>query len=68
MLEGCIKRKRLQPKNVENPEIVYITAHYDSVAFSPGANDDASGTSVVLEIARLLITRRKSACKKRHDI
>lgn len=43
-----------KPENVENPEIVYITAHYDSVAFSPGANDDASGTSVVLELARLL--------------
>ena len=43
-----------KPENVENPDIVYITAHFDSVAFSPGANDDASGTSVVLEMARLL--------------
>ena len=43
-----------KPENVENPEIVYITAHYDSVPFSPGANDDGSGTAAVVELARLL--------------
>lgn len=31
-----------------------IGGHYDSVAGSPGANDNASGTVVVLEIARRL--------------
>lgn len=41
-----------KPENIENPEIVYVTAHYDSVPFSPGANDDGSGTVTILEIAR----------------
>ena len=43
-----------KPENVTNPEIVYITAHYDSVPFSPGANDDGSGTSTVVELARIM--------------
>jgi hypothetical protein len=32
-------------------EIVVIGAHYDSVAGSPGANDNASGTAAMLELA-----------------
>ncbi|MDQ0273793.1 M28 family peptidase [Cytobacillus purgationiresistens] len=43
-----------KPANVINPEIVYITSHYDSIAFSPGANDDASGTSTIVEMARIM--------------
>ncbi|VEF49336.1 aminopeptidase [Bacillus freudenreichii] len=43
-----------KPKNVVNPEIVYITSHYDSVPYSPGANDDGSGTSTIVELARIL--------------
>lgn len=43
-----------KPKNVVNPEIVYITSHYDSVPYSPGANDDGSGTSTIVELARTL--------------
>ncbi|NJO18126.1 MAG: M20/M25/M40 family metallo-hydrolase [Thioploca sp.] len=35
-------------------EIIVIGAHYDSVLYSPGANDNASGVAAVLEIARLL--------------
>lgn len=31
----------------------YLGGHYDSVTVSPGANDNASGTAVVLEIARV---------------
>jgi len=31
---------------------VILGGHYDSVAGSPGANDNASGTAVVLAIAR----------------
>lgn len=42
------------PEAVQNPDIVYITAHYDSVPNSPGANDNASGTSTMLELARIL--------------
>jgi len=30
----------------------YLGAHYDSVTVSPGANDNASGTAVALEVAR----------------
>ena len=30
----------------------YLGAHYDSVPVSPGANDNASGVAVVLEVAR----------------
>lgn len=35
-------------------EIVVIGAHYDSVAGSPGANDNATGVAALLEIARFL--------------
>lgn len=34
--------------------IIEIGAHYDSVAFSPGADDNASGTAAALEVARLM--------------
>lgn len=34
-------------------EIVVVGAHYDSVLGCPGANDNASGTAAVLELARL---------------
>jgi hypothetical protein len=33
-------------------EIVIIGAHYDSVAFTVGANDNASGVAAMLELAR----------------
>lgn len=35
-------------------EIVVVGGHYDSVPRSPGANDNASGTASVLEVARVL--------------
>lgn len=35
-------------------DIVYVTAHHDSVALAPGANDNASGTVSMLEIARAI--------------
>jgi len=34
-------------------EIILLGAHYDSVAGSPGANDNASGVAALLEISRL---------------
>jgi aminopeptidase YwaD len=40
-------------KGVNQPQMI-IGAHYDSVPGSPGANDNASGTAVVLEMARKL--------------
>lgn len=47
----------------------YVVGHYDSrrtdpldaAGDSPGANDDASGTSVVMELARVLSRRRHDA-------
>ena len=39
-------------------EIVILGAHYDSVAGSPGADDNASGVAALLEIARLLAESR----------
>lgn len=38
-------------------ERVLVVAHYDTVANSPGADDNASGTAGVLEIARRLAGR-----------
>jgi len=35
-------------------ETIVVGAHYDSVANSPGAGDNASGVAVMLELARLL--------------
>ena len=38
-----------------NPELVYVLgSHYDSVARGPGADDNASGTAVTMEAARVL--------------
>jgi aminopeptidase YwaD len=34
--------------------IVLVTAHYDSVTVSPGANDDGSGVAVVLAVADIM--------------
>lgn len=41
---------------VRPSETVVVGAHYDSVPGSPGANDNASGVAVVLEVARALAT------------
>jgi hypothetical protein len=35
-------------------EIIVAGAHYDSIAGTPGANDNASGVAALLELARLL--------------
>lgn len=47
------------PRKDHPEEIIIICAHYDSksdkqLALAPGADDNASGTSAVLEIARVL--------------
>jgi len=42
------------PGGARRDEIVLVGGHYDSVRGSPGANDNASGTAAVLELARLL--------------
>jgi len=47
------------PGTTEENEIVIFGAHQDSIAsnrnIAPGADDDASGTSALIEIARVLI-------------
>lgn len=40
---------------------VVVGAHFDSVAYSPGADDNASGVAALLEIARLLGRTRPKA-------
>lgn len=37
-------------------DIIVISAHHDSVAGAPGANDNASGTAMTLELARVFKT------------
>ncbi|MCP4577722.1 MAG: M28 family peptidase [Deltaproteobacteria bacterium] len=49
-----------RPGDSTREEIVLIGAHYDSVMGSPGANDNASGVSALLEIARLLANKKPS--------
>ena len=39
------------------PQTVVIGGHFDSVSAGPGANDNGSGTAVMLELARVLATR-----------
>jgi phosphatidylethanolamine-binding protein (PEBP) family uncharacterized protein len=45
-----------------HPELVYvISSHFDSRAEGPGADDNTSGTSVLLETARVLANRPQAA-------
>ncbi|OCA86137.1 hypothetical protein A8F94_14275 [Bacillus sp. FJAT-27225] len=40
--------------NKDTKQIIMVGAHHDSVAAGTGASDNASGTSIVLELARVL--------------
>ena len=42
-----------KPVKESDHERVIIGAHYDTVPFSPGADDNASGVAILLEVARL---------------
>lgn len=45
-----------------HPELIYvISSHFDSVVDSPGADDNTSGTAVLLETARVLKDRPRAA-------
>ncbi|MGH1051041.1 M28 family metallopeptidase [Bacillus cytotoxicus] len=48
---NVIAKKKPQ-KSTGNEKAVIISSHYDSVVGAPGANDNASGTGLVLELAR----------------
>jgi aminopeptidase YwaD len=39
------------------PEAIVVGAHFDSVPAGPGANDNASGTATMLELARVFAQR-----------
>lgn len=41
--------------HLEADEIFLVGAHYDTVPETPGADDNASGVAVLLELARLLV-------------
>jgi Zn-dependent M28 family amino/carboxypeptidase len=40
-------------------EWLVLAAHHDTAVDSPGANDNASGSTVVLEVARLLVQLKR---------
>ncbi len=40
-------------KQGQNPDLIVLGAHYDTVPGSPGADDNASAVAVMLEVARL---------------
>jgi hypothetical protein len=42
----------------QRQDAIALVSHYDSVSWGPGAGDDALGTAVVLEAARVLAERR----------
>ncbi len=46
----------LQPGTAPAPDLFILAAHYDTVAGSPGADDNASAVAALLEIARCLET------------
>lgn len=49
-------------KGTVNPELIYVVgAHFDSRAEGPGADDNTSGTAMILEAARVLAKRPLSA-------
>jgi Zn-dependent M28 family amino/carboxypeptidase len=49
----CANLEATLPGASRPEQILLLGAHYDSVAGSPGANDDGSGVASLLEIARL---------------
>ena len=42
-----------RPGTTRPDRTIAIGSHYDSIGFSPGANDNASGVAALLELARL---------------
>nr|WP_026082750.1 M20/M25/M40 family metallo-hydrolase [Mastigocladopsis repens] len=46
-----------RPGTDKNAGAILVAAHYDTVYISPGADDNATGVAVVLEVARLLGSR-----------
>jgi hypothetical protein len=53
-LYGSNVEATIQGINNPNDEIYIVCGHYDSVSSSPGADDNAAGTSVVLSTAEIM--------------
>jgi aminopeptidase YwaD len=51
---NVIATKAPTNKNKAKDGIIALGAHHDSVPGAPGANDDASGTAMTLELARVM--------------
>lgn len=47
-----------RPGRERSGEIILVGAHYDTVEGSPGADDNASGIAVLLELSRLFATAK----------
>jgi Zn-dependent M28 family amino/carboxypeptidase len=45
-----------QPGSTNPDEVIIVGAHYDTVANTPGADDNASGVAILLELCRSLKT------------
>jgi hypothetical protein len=68
--EFTVRGKRV--RNIEtvidaatpDAETIVVGAHYDSAIGTPGANDNATGTAAVLELARLLSPLKGKAAKR----
>jgi len=54
---GRTSKNVIAVKKGATPNQFILGAHYDSVGGSPGANDNGSGTGVLLELARVLKDR-----------
>ena len=50
---NVIASKKPKNKNIDTGKVIVVGGHYDSVPTAPGANDDASGTVVTMELARI---------------
>ena len=51
--DGPVHNVEVEIKGATKPqEVIIIAAHYDSARGAPGANDNGSGTAMVLELAR----------------
>jgi aminopeptidase YwaD len=50
---NVIASKKASNKNKDNGNVIVVSSHHDSVPGAPGANDNASGTAMVLELARM---------------
>jgi Zn-dependent M28 family amino/carboxypeptidase len=55
----------IEPRSeIASPDVIVVGAHYDSARGSPGANDNATGTAAVIELARLLADLKGKAGRR----